>query len=155
MHFKKARLVFITSGLFLLVDQFLKWQATHNWQTPHLLFPHVGWELFLNTGAAFSLPINNKPILFFTLIIISLITYLLIKELKKEQPSQPLLLAWSIILSGALSNLLDRILHSYVIDYLVLGTAIINLADILIVSGLLIYSTALLREKKNNPSSSL
>lgn len=155
MHFKKARLVFITSGLFLLVDQLLKWQATHNWQTPHLLFPHVGWELFLNTGAAFSLPINNKPILFFTLIIISLITYLLIKELKKEQPSQPLLLAWSIILSGALSNLLDRILHSYVIDYLVLGTAIINLADILIVSGLLIYSTALLREKKNNPSSSL
>jgi signal peptidase II len=148
MNLKKVRLIFITSGLFLLVDQFLKWQVTHAWRMSRLVLPRVGWELFFNTGAAFGLPLGNKPIIFFTLIIIGLVVYLLIKELKKEASDSILLLAWSLILCGAISNLLDRTLHAYVIDYFLLGTAIINVADAMIVCGLSIYMIKLFKTKK-------
>lgn len=148
MNLKKACFIFGTSGLFLLLDQFLKWQATHSWRTSRLLSPHFGWELFLNTGAAFSLPVGNKLIIFFTAIIMALVGYLLIKELKKITPDTLLLFAWSLILGGAISNLADRIIHTYVIDYFVLGTAIINVADIMIVLGLGIYMAKLYQTKK-------
>ena len=148
MQFKKVRLIFIASGLFLLLDQFLKWQATHGWRATHLLSPHFGWELFFNTGAAFGLPIGNKPILFFTVLIMGVVLYLLLKELKKQIPDSVLLLAWSLILFGAISNLADRFIHAYVIDYMLLGTAIINVADAMIVVGLGIYLLKLFRTKQ-------
>lgn len=148
MSLKKARSIFAISGLFLLLDQFLKWQATHAWQNSHLISQYFGWELFLNTGAAFSLPVGNRLIIFFTAIIMALVGYLLIKELKKLVPDSVLLFAWSLILGGAISNLADRILHAYVIDYFVLGTAIINVADIMIVTGLGIYMIKLYQTKK-------
>jgi signal peptidase II len=148
MRLKKACLIFVISGLFLLLDQFLKWQATHQWQDSYLLFSHIGWELFLNTGAAFSLPVSNTIIIFFTSIIMTLVTYLLIRELKKQLPNLLFLTAWSFILGGAISNLADRIIFGYVIDYFLLGTAIINLADIMIVAGLGVYIAALHQTKK-------
>lgn len=147
MHFKKVRSLFIISGLFLLLDQWLKWQATHAWNNSYLLFPHFGWELFRNTGAAFGLPLGNKPIIFFTVIIMGLVLHLLLKEVKKESADSVLLLAWSLILGGAISNLADRLLYSFVIDYFVLGTAIINVADIMIVTGLGIYMIKLFKTK--------
>ena len=71
---------------------------------------------------------------------IGLIGYLFYTELKKKDLFAPkLLLAWSILLAGATSNLLDRIIYSQVVDYFLIGTAIINISDILIVGGLAIY----------------
>ena len=71
---------------------------------------------------------------------IAMIGYLFYKELGKKALFTPnLLLAWSILLVGAISNLLDRIIYHQVIDYFLIGTAIINLGDVLIVGGLVIY----------------
>lgn len=140
MSSRKVRwIIIIANGLFLLADQFLKWQAAHGWTQPHLFSPYFGWQLFLNRGAAFGLPLSNNLIILLTLPMIGLIGYLLFKELKKEPLSPSLLLAWSMIFAGAISNLLDRVIYSQVVDYFVVGTAIINIGDIMIVVGLGIY----------------
>jgi signal peptidase II len=133
-------IILITNGLFLLIDQILKWQALHNWTAPNLIFPYFGWQLFLNRGMAFGLPLSNNLIIIITLPMIGLIGYLFFKELnKKDSPSQNLLLAWSMVFTGAISNLVDRTIYSQVVDYFILGTAIINISDLLIISGLLLY----------------
>jgi len=133
-------IVLITSGLFLLTDQILKWQAFYHWTTPRLIFPYFGWQLFLNKGVAFGLPLSNTLTVIITLPMIGLISYLLFSARGKNGPFSPnIFLAWSLILAGAISNLLDRIIYHQVIDYFLIGTAIINIGDILIVGGLVIY----------------
>ena len=70
---------------------------------------------------------------------IALIGYLFFRELNKDLLSPKLLLAWSMLLAGAVSNLLDRIVYNQVVDYFLIGTAIINISDMLIVGGLAVY----------------
>ena len=132
-------MIIITSGLFLLTDQILKWQALHTWTQTYLIFPHLGWQLFLNDGVAFGLPLSNTLTIIITLPMIGLIGYLFFNELKKIPPTPNLLLAWSMVFVGAISNLFDRIIYSQVIDYFLIGTAVINVSDMLIVGGLVIY----------------
>jgi len=150
MKNKKALLIILISGLFLLLDQFLKWQVTHNWATPKLISPYFGWQLFLNKGVAFGLPLSNTLTILITLPMVGLVAYLFYKELIKETLSPKLLLAWSMVLAGATSNLLDRIIYSQVVDYFLIGTAIINIGDGLIVGGLIMYLLSL-RAKRSNP----
>lgn len=147
MSSQKARwLIIITSGLFLLIDQFLKWQVLHNWSKPILLSPYFGWQLFLNKGVAFGIPLSNSLTILITLPMVGLIIYLFSKEFSKNFYSPKLLLAWSLLLAGAVSNLLDRIIYRQVVDYILIGTAIINISDLLIVGGLMIY---LLKTRKD------
>ncbi len=150
---KKVRwIILITNGLFLLTDQILKWQAVHHWTQTNLIFPYFGWQVFLNKGVAFSLPLSNTLTILITLPMIGLIGYLLFHELtKKEFPSPNILLAWSMIFVGAISNLLDRVVYSQVVDYFIIGTAVINISDMLIVGGLVLYLLSL-RAKRSNPT---
>lgn len=138
MNVNKVRLgIILSSGFFLLCDQFLKWQATHAWAQPKLINSYLGWQLYFNSGVAFSLPIPN-----FLIIILSIPTILLIAFLFARSYLNKKILAlagWSLILSGAISNLLDRIFYHHVIDYILIGAAIINISDLLIVAGLVIF----------------
>ncbi len=141
-------IILITNGFFLLTDQILKWQAFYHWITPNLIFPYFGWQLFLNKGVAFGLPLSNNLTILITLPMIGLIAYLFYKELTKKELFTPnLLLAWSMVLVGAVSNLLDRIIYHQVVDYFLIGTAIINISDMLIVGGLVIYLFSLKTKK--------
>lgn len=139
MSSQKARLILCIGGLFFLFDRLLKWQALTNWTNTHLLSPYFGWQPFFNTGIAFSLPIPKYLILVLTLPILVLIAYLLIIELKRVNKNTQMLLALSLILAGALSNFFDRLIYKNVVDYFLIGTAIINISDIMIVVGLGLY----------------
>lgn len=152
MNSKKIRLIVIfISGLFLLIDQFLKWQAFYHWNAPRLFSPRLGWQLFLNTGAAFGLPLPHILAMVLSLPIIGLTFYMFLKEWHKQEIfSFPLFLSWSLILAGAISNLLDRIIYRRIIDYFLIGTALLNIGDIMIVAGLIIF--LLLNIKKNKSS---
>lgn len=147
MYFKKARVIIFISGLFLLADRWLKWQALHAWAQPRLLNHYFGWQPFFNKGIAFSLSIPYQVTLVFSLPIIILVLYLLMHEWKKDNQTLKLVLAWSLILGGAISNFIDRMVYKQVIDFLTLGTAVINIGDIMIVAGLISY---LLSFRKTN-----
>lgn len=123
----------LISGLFLFLDQILKYLARTN---PDFTFyfwkPMLGWEYFANTGIAFSIPVPNWLVILITPIILILFVSLILKAKKK---SNLFYLALLLIIMGAISNFIDRILFSATIDYLRILTGIINLADVMIVVG--------------------
>ncbi|MEK6948434.1 MAG: signal peptidase II [Nanoarchaeota archaeon] len=97
-----------------------------------------------NTGAIFGILKNNN--LFFiilTIIIVILLVYLIKKE-KKYQ------LELSIILSGAIGNLIDRIIYGYVIDFIDTKIwPIFNLADMYITIGIALILLKIITEEKS------
>ena len=138
MNANKVRLtIILSSGLFLLLDQFLKWQATHAWIKPVLINRYLGWQLFFNSGVAFSLPVPNSLVIFFTMPMIAIIAFLLARSYLNKKIIN--MAGWSLILCGAFSNLIDRIFYHHVIDYFLIGTGIINISDVIIVAGLIIF----------------
>lgn len=142
----KIRFVIIfIGGFFLLFDRFLKYQALYVWQHPVLINKFLGWQPFLNQGAAFGLPLPNWLIIALTTPIIVLLLFLLIKK----RNNHVYFLSLMLIFAGAVSNLLDRLYYNQVIDYLMLTTGIVNTADILIVLGLLIYCLVNIKIKNN------
>ncbi|MBT3230738.1 hypothetical protein HN358_03070 [Candidatus Uhrbacteria bacterium] len=89
-----------------------------------------------NYGIAFSIPIPIWATLVVSGIIIVSIFYLAIKFYKETSVyAAPTIL----ILAGALNNFIDRIINGFTTDYLIFfNLSAINLADILIVSGVFI-----------------
>lgn len=122
-------------GFFLLADQLLKWLARSEPDFQYYIFGRwLGWEYMANTGIAFSLPFPNWLLVLITpVIIFGLIVWAI--WLVHKQSSISYLLSLIFIISGAISNFIDRILFSATIDYIRIFTGVINLADVMIVVG--------------------
>jgi len=106
----------------------------HPSMTAYLIKPWLGWEYFANPGIAFSVPFPNAALIIGTpLILIGLLVYMG----KKTRPTLYQILGTSLIFFGAVSNLIDRILFGITIDYFRVLTAVLNIADIMIVVGTL------------------
>ena len=102
-----------------------------------------------NTGAAFSI-LQGKQIflIIFTILILSGLTFYLIKNIKKG--SRLLNFSLTFILGGALGNLIDRVRLSYVVDmfdFTLINFPIFNSADIFVVTGVIGLSCTLLFPK--------
>ncbi len=136
---------------FTLLDQASKWAAeTYLTQGTSLpLIPNV-FQLTLayNTGAAFSL-LHNQPHLlsiFTTLLFLLLLAYALIRS----QFARGELLAMSLILGGALGNLIDRLRTGHVTDYfdvIAIRYPVFNVADSFIFIGVIMMAGVLLRNQ--------
>jgi signal peptidase II len=110
------------SALVILLDQLAK-QIAESLLTPHQavnLFPYFDWYLTYNTGAAFSFLANaggwQRWLFTITAIVISAIIFFWIKKLPSEDTTTAISL--SLILGGAIGNLIDRIYLGHVIDYI-------------------------------------
>jgi signal peptidase II len=99
-----------------------------------------------NTGAAFSILRDKQAFLILvTAIVVGALIYYLIKILKTGEVAFKLSLA--IIIGGALGNLIDRVRLNYVTDFLdftLINYPIFNLADVFVVSGVVMLSYMLL-----------
>ena len=102
-----------------------------------------------NTGAAWSILSGKQVflILFSIIVIVSLFIYLY----KKKIYTKLELIGYSLLLSGAIGNLIDRILYGYVIDYLNFyifnyNFPIFNIADCCIVVGIMLLFISSWRE---------
>lgn len=98
----------------------------------------IGLKFYLNPGIAFSLPLPNLlSILLIIIIIIGLIN-LYLKAIKRQRHY----LYWplTLIIIGAISNLIDRIRFGGVIDFISISYwPAFNLADCYIVGGILLF----------------
>lgn len=103
-----------------------------------------------NTGAAFSILQDNTLLLIILTVIIIII---LDKYIKKEKNFTKLSsLSLGLIMGGIFGNLLDRIIHHGVIDYLSFkifnyNAPIFNLADTTIVVGVLLFLISSIKER--------
>jgi signal peptidase II len=106
----------------VLMDQVTK-QVAEMHLTPHQavnLLPYFDWYLTYNTGAAFSLlaDAGGWQRWFFT--IIAIVVSGVIVQWIRKLPSDEILTAisLSLILGGAIGNLIDRILLGHVVDFI-------------------------------------
>lgn len=115
------RRVLWISALVVVLDQLTKWAAL-KYLTRHLevpVIPFVNLTLVYNRGAAFGFlnSADGWQNLFFiaiALIACAVIVYLI---LRLQQNDIMVGLGLSLILGGAAGNLIDRLLHGYVIDF--------------------------------------
>ena len=133
-------LVIILVSVLLGLDLSLKYLVSSYLTTVNIIDNFFSLTYVLNDGAAFSLFASRT----YLLILIALIClFFIIYELKNNLDDRVLSIGYSLVLAGLLGNFIDRLIDGYIIDYLsfkILGYSypIFNLADILIVVGIVI-----------------
>lgn len=131
--------------------QYLAFESPHSWYHDTVRLEYAeNTGAFLSLGSGFS---NRLRILFFqvfpALWLLALTWYLL----STKTLSLSLTIAWSLVLSGGVGNLIDRVLHDgRVIDFMNLGigslrTGIFNVADVCITIGAVFLISQLLRNR--------
>lgn len=110
------------SGLVIVLDQLTKWAAQNTLILHHPVpvLPFFNLTLMYNTGAAFSFLAGAAgwQRWFFTVLSLLIGIVLLIWMTRLHSRQNLLAAALALILGGAIGNLIDRIVHGYVIDFI-------------------------------------
>lgn len=135
-------------GLDQITKQLVVWYSS---QLSHIrLGPLVGVVPFRNYHFAFSLPVPIWAMYAFYGLILSTMLFYLYTSWQNLHLYQKQ--AWLLVLAGAISNIGERIILGYVNDFIyIYGGAIINIADIYILTGLicLLLYDIFANQKKN------
>lgn len=105
-----------------------------------------------NRGAAFGI-LQNK-LVFLTIITLIVLGGILYYMLIKKPSSLWIRLSLSLIVSGAVGNMIDRVYYKYVVDFILLHYKdkyyfpTFNVADIMVVIGTIILATCVIFEDK-------
>ena len=92
------------------------------------------FELFRNSGIAFSLPFSGPLIWLASACILAAIAAMAVKDFSVKNYAR--VEAYVLFFLGACSNLFDRISYGYTVDYLIFwGRSAVNVADGMIVAG--------------------
>lgn len=136
------------------LDQLTKWWAVQTLASGHEIKIWEGVLHFTyleNRGAAWGI-FSGKQIFLIILtavIIVAMLVYLF--KMSKSQENLGYKIAFILIISGAIGNLIDRIRLQYVIDFIyfkLIDFPIFNVADILVVCGVFLLMLCVLLEEK-------
>ncbi len=147
---------YLLASVIVIIDQSLKYlvhKLMYLGQSIPLLDGILKLTYVRNTGAAFSLFVGFSPYL----IGVGVVVMLVVIYFHYRVPPQNYVLQAGLagILGGALGNLIDRVLRSYVIDYLDIGVwPVFNFADIMINAGVILIAFNLFMKEKKNVSGS-
>ena len=137
---KKCYLGIIT---LLVSDLLIKFFALKGYINFNL-FNLIKFNLVKNEGISFGLFSNRlNLIIIITFLIIIFLIFLL-----KNSSDNFEKIGYVLIISGALSNFLDRFFLGYVVDYIDLKIFICNFADILIFLGMIIISFIIIKKER-------
>lgn len=118
--------------IILLTDQLIKYYVLHKMSVDFVFAKFINNEL--NYNLALSLPSTVSIAIIVNVIGIVAILYLL-----TFNPNQSIKKYLAIILGAGTSNLIDRLIHGGVIDYInFFNISTINLADIMIVIAIIL-----------------
>ena len=131
-------LYFLLAAALVAVDQVVKYlvRAGIPLHTAVDFLPGLDLTYVQNTGAAFSLLEEHTWILTIVSLVVSVLLVVLL--VKKVFPRPFAMAALSMVLAGAVGNLIDRALLGYVTDMfetLFMRFAVFNVADICVVCG--------------------
>ena len=117
--------VYIISLVVVIIDQFIKAVISYNmkvYDTFTLINGFLDINLVHNTGAAFSFLEGGRII--FIIVAILVVALLSVYISSSEYVDNKKIIIYSLLLGGIVGNLIDRIIHGYVIDYI--GFTFIN-----------------------------
>lgn len=138
--------------IFFIADRYLKYIALHNFFEKYKeIIPHLLYFTFTpNYNISFSIPIKGIIINIIIGLIILKLIHLTINSIKKRDNIMAILL--TILITGAISNIADRLIYGYVVDYLYIKQfTIFNISDVMISIGtitLIIYKYEKSRKHK-------
>ena len=144
--------VYKVTSILLIIDQITKLlintKMTLNQEI--IIIPKVLSLLYVkNTGAAFSMLQDNTIFLTVINALFIIVLHLLIK--KEKNLSKFSCLSLGMIMGGMFGNLLDRIIHHSVIDFIyisIINFPIFNIADIGITIGVVLLIISFIIEKR-------
>lgn len=142
-------MIFIIVLSVLSLDQLTKFLITRNLSYNQSIPAIKGifhLTLIHNRGAAFGILKNQLPLFIFTSIFAIILIYF---ELKNNRHRKSYSVSLSLILAGALGNLIDRLFLGYVIDFLDFRIwPVFNVADSAITIGAILLVFSVLLEPK-------
>jgi len=133
--------IIILIAIFFITDRYLKSLALNLAMSgPISIIDHVfSFSFTPNYFIAFSLPLSGSFLNILILALIAALIYVIFYLILKKSNEKLSIVLLTIILFGAISNILDRLIYGYVIDYLELRYfTVFNLADIMISGGALL-----------------
>lgn len=147
--------VFFISFILIVIDQIIK-LLINSFMIYNSSIEIVKNFFYLsyvrNEGAAWSILSGNRILLIIVAILaLIFIYYTLLKDKKLTKLD---IVTYSLLIGGIIGNLLDRIIHGYVIDYLNFyifnyNFPVFNFADMLIVISAVLIAISILKEKKH------
>jgi signal peptidase II len=135
---------FVLSSVIILLDQLSKYFAMQSLlpYQPIPLLPVLNFTLAFNTGSAFSFLSKSGEWhrWFFAVFSLLMSIFLIVWILRSRKTARMQLLALSLILGGAVGNLVDRVMQGHVIDFIEIyykqfHWPVFNLADSAICIG--------------------
>ena len=157
---RRAFMWYLLSLVVIIIDQWTKWLAetklTFHEPVP-VIEPFLNWTLAYNYGAAFSFlaDAGGWQKWFFSGLALVMSLFLIVYLIKAPRKATLLSFGLALVLGGAVGNLIDRLLHGHVIDFIHVHYAnvwdypIFNVADMGISIGVvLIVIDMLFLEKK-------
>ena len=150
------------AGLVIVLDQLSKWFVLGHIQFGETIYvaPFWDWVLAFNTGAAFSF-LADQPgwqRWLFSALAIGVSLWIAL-EIRRNPGERLLTLALSLVMGGALGNVIDRIRFGAVVDFIQWHAAgyywpAFNIADSAICIGAALLLIGQLQGAKNNENSS-
>ncbi|AMT96089.1 MULTISPECIES: signal peptidase II [Psychrobacter] len=162
----RAFMWYLLALVVVIIDQWTKWLAETN-LTFHepvpVIEPFLNWTLAYNYGAAFSFlaDAGGWQKWFFSGLALVMALFLIVYLIKAPRKATLLSVGLAMVLGGAVGNLIDRLLHGHVIDFIHVHNAdvwhypIFNIADMGISIGvaLIVIDMLFLEKKREMPQS--
>ena len=149
--------IWVYTSLIVLLDQISKILVSNYLNRELTIIPNFfSITKVYNTGAAWGIFGGNSLILACISLIVFLALISIIVNDKKITKIETIF--YSFIIGGILGNFIDRVVRTYVIDFLSFNIfgydfPVFNIADIFIVVGVFIYVLVTLKEDKNGSRS--
>ena len=155
---------YLLSLVVVIIDQWTKWLAetklTFHEPVP-VIEPFLNWTLAYNYGAAFSFlaDAGGWQKWFFSGLALLMSLFLIGYLIKAPRTAKLLSTGLALVLGGAIGNLIDRLLHGHVIDFIHVHNAdiwhypIFNIADMGISIGvaMIVIDMLFLEKKREMP----
>jgi signal peptidase II len=134
---KKYRFLYLAI-IIVILDQLTKWliiSTVSLGQQFHLL-PGIGIQYITNTGATFGILQNQNLVL---AILTAAVVFGIVYYAKEFQKHPFLRISAGLIFGGGVGNLIDRLVHQHVIDFIAIGWwPRFNIADSAITIGIIL-----------------
>lgn len=145
--FSRRIIAYLVIILFFIADRYLKFYSSKNPEDYLMKWKYAGIKFTKNYFIAFSLPIPEGPLIIF--VVGAIVVFLIFLSFKYLRAGNYLgEMACLLISVGSVSNLYDRIMFGYVIDYVdIKYFTVLNLADLMIVSGAIILAAVIYRPR--------